>query len=245
MNAGVEELPVSEDLEIKKIVGQVAAAYFGNSHVTPGEIAVIIGQIASSLAAVGSPPPETPAQAPDEKKLTPAQIRKSITRDAIISFEDNKPYKTMRRHLASQGLTPDDYRSKWGLPRDYPMVAPSYSEARSSLAKARGLGGRVRPSTASAPSAAQDTPPIVAAASTTEPAALREPAATSSEATAPAPAQSRKSRSGQRKRAAADATTAPAVRAAKSPARVGRGAKRGPGRARRPKSPVSGAAPTE
>jgi predicted transcriptional regulator len=153
---------VSDTLELQKIVGQVAAAYFNNSHVAPGEIPTVIGQIATSLAAVGGPAVETPAEAPEQAALTPAQVRKSVTRDALISFEDNKPYKTLRRHLAVRGLTPDQYRAKWGLPKDYPMVAPSYSEARSSLAKARGLGSRVTPSAAKpepeAPAPAEQAP---------------------------------------------------------------------------------------
>ena len=94
-----------DELEIKKIVGQVAAAYFGTNHVTPAEIPTVINQIASSIAAVGAIAPETPAETPESAKLTPAQIRRSITRDAILSFEDNKPYRTMRRHLAARGLT--------------------------------------------------------------------------------------------------------------------------------------------
>lgn len=161
---------MSDDLEIKKIVGEVAAAYFGNSHVTPSEIATVIAQIASSLAAVGAPTPPAEAVAPpeEEKKLTPAQIRRSITPDAIISFEDNKPYKTMRRHLAARGLTPDEYRSKWGLPRDYPMVAPSYSEMRSSFAKEYGLGARGRISASANTLAASASPaaPALGAAET-------------------------------------------------------------------------------
>ena len=65
-----------------------------------------------------------------------------MTPDALISFEDNKPYKTLRRHLATHGLSPEQYREKWGLPRDYPMVAPNYSAARSQMAKQLGLGQR-------------------------------------------------------------------------------------------------------
>ena len=65
---------------------------------------------------------------------------RSVTPDALISFEDNKPYKTLRRHLATHGLTPEQYRDKWGLPRDYPMVAPNYSAARSQMAKQLGAG---------------------------------------------------------------------------------------------------------
>jgi len=135
---------VQDDLDLKKIVGEVAAAYFSNSHVTVSEIPMVISQIAASLSTVGAaaPAPAAAAEAPAETKLTPAQIRRSISRDAIISFEDNKPYKTLRRHLASKGLTPEQYRTKWGLPGDYPMVSPAYSESRSNLAKALGLGNQ-------------------------------------------------------------------------------------------------------
>lgn len=135
---------MTDELELKKIVGEVAAAYFSNSHVTPTEIPTVINHIANSLAAIGVVAAEAEPQAPQPSLPTQAQIRRSITRDGIISFEDNRAYKTMRRHLASRGMTPDEYRTKWGLPRDYPMVAPAYSEARSSLAKELGLGGRPR-----------------------------------------------------------------------------------------------------
>lgn len=147
-------MPVADELDLRKIVGDVAAAYFGNSHVTPAEIPTVISHIANSLLAVGAPAQESPAEAPEQPKLTPAQVRKSITRDALISFEDNKPYKTLRRHLAVRGLTPEEYKSKWGLPKDYPMVSPAYSEARSAMAKTLGLGSRLAASRAKAEPAA-------------------------------------------------------------------------------------------
>lgn len=74
------------------------------------------------------------------EKLTPAQIRKSITPDALISFEDGKPYKTMKRHLTLHGLSPEAYRAKHGLPADYPMTSARYSAKRSQLARDFGLG---------------------------------------------------------------------------------------------------------
>jgi predicted transcriptional regulator len=134
---------VSDSIELQKIVGEVAAAYFGNSHVSPAEIPTVIAQIANSLSAIGTSGVEAAPEPAERPKLTPAQIRKSITADGLISFEDNKPYKTLRRHLAVRGLTPEDYRAKWGLPKDYPMVAPAYSQARSNMAKAFGLGSRI------------------------------------------------------------------------------------------------------
>ena len=83
--------------------------------------------------------PATPA-ADHVEKPTPAQIKKSITPDALISFEDGKPYKTLRRHLTLRGLTPEAYRAKHGLSADYPMTSASYSAQRSELARALGLG---------------------------------------------------------------------------------------------------------
>ena len=127
--------------DLRELVATVAAAYFSNSHVTPGDIPTVIGQIASSLASVsdGAPEPE-PEPEPAKRKLTPAQIRKSITPAALISFEDGRPYKTLRRHLTVRGLSPEEYREKWSLPRDYPMVSADYSSSRSALAKSLGLG---------------------------------------------------------------------------------------------------------
>ena len=70
----------------------------------------------------------------------PVSIKKSITPDYLISMEDGKQYKTLKRHLTSRGITADEYRAKWNLPSDYPMVAPNYSAARSELARQSGLG---------------------------------------------------------------------------------------------------------
>ncbi len=82
-----------------------------------------------------------PVQQQEEAKPTPAvSVKKSITPDYIISLEDGKPYKSMKRHLGTLGLTPEAYREKWGLPRDYPMVAPNYAAKRSEMAKSMGLG---------------------------------------------------------------------------------------------------------
>ena len=77
---------------------------------------------------------------PDVEKPTSAQIRKSVRDDGIVSFLDGKTYKTLKRHLSANGLDPRSYCARYGLPADYPMVAPSYAEKRSALAKAIGLG---------------------------------------------------------------------------------------------------------
>ena len=117
-------------------VTQVVSAHVANASVEPREIAPIISAVAASFASLGDGAPEA---ATGETRLTAAKIRKSITPDALISFEDGRPYKILKRHLAALGLTPDDYRAKWGLPYDYPMVAPNQSAARSQIARQVGF----------------------------------------------------------------------------------------------------------
>lgn len=139
---------MTEDNKLRDLVAQVAASYFSNTHVNPSDIKAVVGEIAASLIAVKDVPPEEPTVSePEQRKLTPAQIRKSIGPDGLISFEDGKSYKTLKRHLGLKGLTPADYRAKWGLPSDYPMVSPNYSAQRSALAKSLGLGNKGRVAT--------------------------------------------------------------------------------------------------
>jgi predicted transcriptional regulator len=130
---------MSSEVRLQELVAQVAAAYFSGSHVSVAEIPTVISQIATSLGAM-SPARAVESSGPEISKATSAQIRKSITPDVLISFEDGKPYKTLRRHLSTKGLSPEQYRLKWGLPSDYPMVSPKYSAARSQMAKSLGLG---------------------------------------------------------------------------------------------------------
>lgn len=132
------------DDRMRELVAEVAGAYFSNSHVNPTEIPNVIQQIASSLSGIGggSQSQGQSEEAAAPKKATSGQVRKSITPDALISFEDNRPYKTLRRHLSGRGLSPEQYREKHGLPSDYPMVAPSYSAMRSEMARNLGLGQR-------------------------------------------------------------------------------------------------------
>lgn len=85
----------------------------------------------------------TPAE-PKQPKATSQEFRRSVTPDHLVAFEDGKRYKTLRRHLATRGLTPQTYREKWGLPADYPTVAPGYAKQRSELARALGLGQQHR-----------------------------------------------------------------------------------------------------
>lgn len=134
---------------LRELVSDVAAAYFSNTHVSPTEIAGVLDQIAASLGAIGETPaegaPKAEAAVEPQARLTPAQIRNSVKPDGIISFEDGRPYKTLRRHLSSLGMTPAQYLQKWGLPSDYPMVAPNLSAIRSELARSMRLGRSAAP----------------------------------------------------------------------------------------------------
>ncbi|MGA0599216.1 MucR family transcriptional regulator [Caulobacter sp. KR2-114] len=155
---------MADSERLQELVAEVAAAYFSNSHVTPAEIPTVVQQIASSLAAVKAVPEAGPedgaveAEAPAAAKRMPVgQVRKSITAEALVSFEDGRPYKTLRRHLATRGLTPEQYREKWGLPADYPMVSANYSAARSAMAKSLGLGQKGRGGAPAAPKASRSS----------------------------------------------------------------------------------------
>ncbi|HEV2556972.1 MAG TPA: MucR family transcriptional regulator [Bosea sp. (in: a-proteobacteria)] len=114
----------------------IVAAYVGNSKVVASDVPVIIETVFAALANLSAPVAAVP------EELTPAvPIKKSITPNALICLEDGKPFKTLKRHLkTAYSMSPDEYREKWGLPADYPMVAPAYAESRSQLAKALGLG---------------------------------------------------------------------------------------------------------
>ena len=116
---------------------RIAAAYMTNSRVPASDIAGLLHAVHSALVMLGQPA-DTEAPAP----LTPAvPIRKSVTPEYIVCLEDGKRLKMLKRHLRSTyGMTPEEYRTKWGLPHDYPMVAPAYAEQRSQLAKDIGLG---------------------------------------------------------------------------------------------------------
>jgi predicted transcriptional regulator len=117
------------------LTAEVVSAYVVNNSLGPADIPDLIASVHRALQGLSAPP-----QAEPEKREPPVSIRKSITPDFLISLEDGRRYKTLRRHLAGRGLTPEQYREKWGLPRDYPMVAPNYAKQRSELARASGLG---------------------------------------------------------------------------------------------------------
>ena len=118
---------------------EIVSAYVSRNHVAPGDLPALLQAVHASLTGLVSGAMQAPA-ADAVEKPTPSQIRKSITPDALISFVDGKPYKTLKRHLASHGLDPYSYRARYSLPAGYPMVAVSYAAQRSELAKSIGLG---------------------------------------------------------------------------------------------------------
>lgn len=120
-----------------ELTAEIVANYVANNVTPVSELPALIRATHDALAGIGAPPAPTVEAV---SKASPAQIRKSITPEALISFEDGKPYKTLKRHLTTHGMTVAEYKAKWGLPNDYPTTAPAYSEARSQMAKALGLG---------------------------------------------------------------------------------------------------------
>lgn len=124
--------------DILTLTAEVAAAYLGTNTVEIDDIGRVISGIHQALAAIGNPPVQE--EVPTHEAQTPAQIRKSVTADHLISFIDGRKFKTLKRHLSLHGMTPSDYREYYGLPADYPMVSANYAATRSSLAVAAGLG---------------------------------------------------------------------------------------------------------
>ena len=132
---------------------EIVAAHVSNNSVTVQEMPDFIRTVHDSLAKLSGSPPE-------EKPEPKVPIRSSVRPDYIVCLEDGRKLKMLKRHLATAyGMTPQEYRKKWGLPDDYPMVAPKYAEQRSELAKRIGLGRQRRRSDVPG---AQPTTPLVA-----------------------------------------------------------------------------------
>ena len=131
---------MQEKSNLLELTANIAAAYVGNHNVAQADLPRLIAAIYRSLEA--APHGGQERKAAEAAELKPAvPVRKSITPDYIICLEDGKKFKSLKRHLRTHyDLSPEQYREKWGLSVDYPMVAPKYAEARSSLAKKIGLG---------------------------------------------------------------------------------------------------------
>jgi predicted transcriptional regulator len=119
---------------------EIVSAYVSHNAVSPSDLPKLIAEVHGALRALQSN--EVPAPVEELKPAVP--VRKSVANDYIICLEDGKKFKSLKRHLRTHyNLSPEEYREKWGLPADYPMVAPSYSATRSKLAKDNGLGRKV------------------------------------------------------------------------------------------------------
>ncbi|MEG3181428.1 MucR family transcriptional regulator [Sphingomonas sp. LT1P40] len=123
------------------LTADIVAAHVSNNSVAVSDLPVLISNVHGALAALGEKAPE-----PEAKKQEPAvSVRSSIKPDFIVCLEDGKKLKMLKRHLMTHyQMTPDQYRAKWNLPADYPMVAPNYAEQRRTLAKKIGLGTKRR-----------------------------------------------------------------------------------------------------
>lgn len=144
-------MDVGTDIPKEELVGltsEIVSAYVANNKLPTGELAEVITAVHEALSGLGEK-----KQVEPEKPVPMMPIKKTITQDFLISLEDGRRYKSLKRHLSGRGLSPAEYRDKWGLPRDYPMVAPNYAKQRSELAKALGLGQQRRKNIAPAPPA--------------------------------------------------------------------------------------------
>jgi len=123
--------------DLVDMTADIVSAYVAGHQVPPQDLPGLIRMVHSALRDVAGKP-----QAVLEASQEPAvSVKKSVTPDYIICLEDGKKFKSLKRHLRTRyGMTPEEYRTKWGLPHDYPMVAPNYAKARSDLAKRMGLG---------------------------------------------------------------------------------------------------------
>ena len=157
------------DLNLIEMAAEIVSAYVRNNSVPASDLPALLQSVHGSLGSiVNGPKPEAVKEPPQPK----VPVKKSVTEEFIICLEDGKRFKSLKRHLHSEhGLSPQEYRAKWGLAKDYPMVAPAYANARSSLAKTLGLGRKSAAPTAEPKQAA----PQPAAAETEATPAAKKP----------------------------------------------------------------------
>ena len=123
--------------DLVEMTAEIVAAYVSANQVTPQDLPGLIRTVHSALGGLGAIAPK----AHDAAQEPAISVKKSVTPDYIICLEDGKKFKSLKRHLRTRyNMNPEEYRAKWGLPHDYPMVAPNYAKERSNLAKRMGLG---------------------------------------------------------------------------------------------------------
>ena len=126
--------------QLVELTADIVSAHVANNTVSVSDIATLVQRVHEALASLG-----TPAVEPQQEKVPVVSVRASIKPDHLVCMECGRKQKTLKRHLQNaHGMTPDQYRADYGLPRDYPMVAPDYSKRRSEMAQAIGLGRRPR-----------------------------------------------------------------------------------------------------
>jgi predicted transcriptional regulator len=129
----------NENKVVVELTADIVAAYVSNNTIVANDVPSLIGDVFDALSKAANVSPGGSLE--DLKPAVP--VKKSVTPDFIICLEDGKKFKSLKRHLRTHyDLSPEEYREKWGLPYDYPMVAPNYAAARSRLAKKMGLGQR-------------------------------------------------------------------------------------------------------
>lgn len=140
------------ETELLELTANIVAAYVSNNPLPTSELGRVIADTYAAVSKLQAPL----TLQPEERRAPAVPIKKSVTPDFIICLEDGKKFKSLKRHIGTHyNLTPDEYRAKWGLPADYPMVAPNYAAARSQLAKASGLGRKAAPEPVAPPAPAK------------------------------------------------------------------------------------------
>lgn len=125
-----------EHNDLLALTADIVSSHVANNSVAVNDLPQLIQNVFTTLSGLS-----TPQKAPEVRPEPAVPVRQSIKPDYIVCLEDGKKLKMLKRHLmTAYGMTPDDYRAKWGLPADYPMVAPNYAESRRQLAKSIGLG---------------------------------------------------------------------------------------------------------
>ena len=138
-----EDMTDNTTIDAVTLATELTIAWLGNpnTRTNPDDVPAFLASMHTAVAGLGGGSAQPVAEEPAQEHVPAVSVRKSLaSKDHIISMIDGKPYKTLRRHLATNGLTPDDYRQRYGLKPDYPMVAENYSEARRTVAKSIGLG---------------------------------------------------------------------------------------------------------
>ena len=134
---------MADDINSIELATELTVAWLSNpnTRAASGDVPAFLSRMHAAVDQLAAPAPQAEESAPAPEHTPAVTARKSLaSKDHIISMIDGKPYKTLRRHLSSNGLTPEEYRTRYGLKADYPMVAESYSEARRAMAKTIGLG---------------------------------------------------------------------------------------------------------